>query len=104
MSDIENLQKKLDWAYKNLELMTVENMTKEIQRLQNKDYENKDIEENQNILKSHIYYDLENLEDNIKYLKKLLLEGFKKLEPENIDDDCGYMGSDYPSGSMGYDR
>ena len=84
---MNDLQKNLDWAYKNLELMTVENMIKEIQRLQNKDYANKDIAENQNILKSNIYYDLENLEDNIKYLKELLDEGFEKLRPEYIGDE-----------------
>ena len=32
---MNDLQKNLDWAYKNLELMTVENMIKEIEKLEN---------------------------------------------------------------------
>ena len=79
MNDIKNLQNKLKWAYKNLEVMTIKNMIKEIQRLQNKDYLNKDIIENQNILKSNIYYDLQNLEDEIIYLKECLNQGFENL-------------------------
>ena len=31
---MNDLQKNLDWAYKNLELMTVENMIKEIEKLE----------------------------------------------------------------------
>ncbi len=79
MNDIKNLQNKLKWAYKNLEVMTIKNMIKEIQRSQNKDYLNKDIIENQNILKSNIYYDLQNLEDEIIYLKECLNQGFENL-------------------------
>tara|TARA_B100000700_G_scaffold324672_1_gene431463 strand:+ start:9181 stop:9429 length:249 start_codon:yes stop_codon:yes gene_type:complete len=79
MNDIQNLQNKLKWAYKNLELMTIQNMIKEIERLSNKDYLNKDIEENQNILKSNIYNDLVTLETEIRYLKECLNEGFENL-------------------------
>ena len=79
MNDIKNLQDKLKWAYKNLEMMTIQNMIKEIERLQNKDYLNKDIAENQNILKSNMYHDLEILEAEIKYLKECLNAGFENL-------------------------
>tara|TARA_Y100000401_G_scaffold110437_1_gene107674 strand:+ start:4940 stop:5188 length:249 start_codon:yes stop_codon:yes gene_type:complete len=79
MNDIKNLQNNLKWAYKNLELMTIQNMIKEIERLSNKDYLNKDIEENQNILKSNIYNDLITLETEIRYLKECLNEGLENL-------------------------
>tara|TARA_B100000131_G_C18008831_1_gene569608 strand:+ start:499 stop:756 length:258 start_codon:yes stop_codon:yes gene_type:complete len=81
----KELKNQLEWAYKNLELMTISNMIKEIQRLSNKNYLDLNIPENQNILKSSVYDDLITLETEIRYLKECLNKGFEKLiEIENI--------------------